>query len=43
MDIYPGYSVLLGVRMIALYNLPPLDEFKGKHEVVPLQSSFHIY
>ena len=45
-DIYQGHSVFLGVRMIALYGLdfdsPLLDEFKGKNEIVSLQSSFHI-
>ena len=46
MDTYQGHSVLFGVRMIALYglhfDLPPLDELKGKNEIVSLQSSFHI-
>ena len=48
MVIHQAHSVLLGVRMIALYglhfDLPPLHEFKGKNEIVSLllQSSFHI-
>ena len=36
-NISLSHSVLFGLRMIALYglyfNVPPLDEFKGKNEV----------
>ena len=38
MNIYQGHTVLLGVSMFALlglhFDLPPLDEFKGKNEIV---------
>ena len=46
MGIYQGHSVLLGVRMVAFkglqFDLPSLDEFKGKNEIVSLRSSFNI-